>query len=217
MEETNSDFWMPDIIILIKCDGTRVENIQASFDENEITIFDVSLRIEQQDTIERQLPNGMIETYKILDVVYQGEFLIPSHQRRARQVIKVRKTNAFQDESQPTTVHNYHNVQSVQHGSNNFAYNTQNFGSDAQELADLIAQMRTSIHDLDRPEEEKEEAQLMVDMLEEQAKVQPLNTSRIKVLAKSTASYLADKGVDLSVSLGGTVLGSMLLKSLHLT
>jgi hypothetical protein len=216
MEETYPNFWMPDTIILVKCDGTRVEEIQASVGENDITILDMRLQIEPQDTIERQLPNGLPEIYKVLNVIYDSGFPFPPHQRRARQVIKVRKANAFQDELQPTTVnHNYGGVQSVQHGSHNVAYNNQ--GSDAQELADLIAQMRTSVHDLDLPEEEKEEAQQMIAVLEEQTKAQPSNVSRIKALAKSTFLYLADKGIDLSVSLGGTVLGSILLKSLRLT
>jgi hypothetical protein len=215
MEEiySNSNFCMLHTITLVKCDGIRVENIQAFVDENEITIFDMHLQIEPQDTIERWLPNGLPEIYKVLNVVYDSGFPFPPNQRRARQVIKVSKANVSRDELQPTTVD--HNYGSVQHGSHNVAYNNQ--GSAAQELADLIAQMRTSVHALDLPEEEKEEAQQMIAVLEEQTKAQPSNVSRIKALAKSTFLYLADKGIDLSVSLGGTVLGSILLKSLHLT
>jgi hypothetical protein len=47
MEETYYNFWMPDTIVLVKCDGTRVENVQAFVDENDITIFDVRSQIEQ--------------------------------------------------------------------------------------------------------------------------------------------------------------------------
>jgi hypothetical protein len=54
-----------------------------------------------------------------------------------------------------------------------------------------------------------------VNHLEEQTKAQPANASLVKVVAKSAALYLADKGVDLSVALGGTVLGEIILKSIQ--
>jgi hypothetical protein len=56
---------------------------------------------------------------------------------------------------------------------------------------------------------------IAIDVLEEQAKAQPSNVARIKVLAKSAALYLANKGVDLSVAIGGTVLGEIILKSIY--
>jgi hypothetical protein len=203
--------FMTDTIVLIKTNGTRIEDIRARITNDEIKTYDVSLQVEQGDIVERHLPNSLKEIYVVLDVSYRGGLPpeIP-----ASQVMKVRKPNAVQNEPQSATVHNYHGVQSVQHGSNNTTYNTQNFGLDTQKLADLIAQMRTSVHGLNLPEEEKEEAQQMLDILEEQAKAQPSNIVRIKVLAKSAALYLANKGVDLSVALGGTVLGEIILKSI---
>jgi hypothetical protein len=203
--------FMKDTIVLIKPDGTRTEDIKAKVSEERIKTYNVTLQIEQGDIVERKLPNGLTEIYEVLDVTQAHG--IP--QSGPSQEMKVRKLNAFQDKPQPVTVHNYHGVQSVQHGSNNTAYNTQNFGLETQQLADLITQMRTSVHDLDLPEEDKEEAQQMLDVLEEQAKAQPSNVARIKVLAKSAALYLANKGVDVSVAIGGTVLGEIILKSIY--
>ena len=203
--------FMTDVISLVKNDGTRVDNIKARVSGNQIRTFDVSLPLEEKDIIERQLPNGRTESFLVLDAGYGGGHPpeIPASFN-----IKVRKTTAIQDESKPPTIHhNYHGVQSVQHGNHNVAHNNQDFGLDAKEFVELIVKMRDAVSTI--PEQEQEDALLMVSVLEDQAKSQSVNPSRIKALATSTALYLANKGVDLSMALGGTVLGDAIIKAIQ--
>jgi hypothetical protein len=135
--------FMTNTIVLIKTGGTRIEAIKARVKNNEIKTYDVSLRVEQQDIVERQLPNGLKETYTVLDVVHNSGLPpgIP-----ASQVMNVRKPNAVRAKLRPTIVHHYHGVQSVQQGNESVAYNTQNFGLDPQEIAELIVKMRISVN-----------------------------------------------------------------------
>jgi hypothetical protein len=86
-----------DTVTLVKQDGQRFENIRANVQPKRIFIFDVSLPIEEGDRIIRTLPNGLPESYLVLDRGYheapqrRGMPGIPPHYQ-----VEVRK------ESRPT-------------------------------------------------------------------------------------------------------------------
>jgi hypothetical protein len=63
-----------DIITLVKPDGTVIENIQANVQSKIIFIGDAKLPLEENDKIYRKLPNGLVETYIVLDRGYFSGF-----------------------------------------------------------------------------------------------------------------------------------------------
>jgi hypothetical protein len=63
-----------DIITLVKPDGTVIENIQANVQPKIIFIGDAKLPLEENDKIYRKLPNGLVETYIVLDRGYYTGF-----------------------------------------------------------------------------------------------------------------------------------------------
>lgn len=63
-----------DKITLVKPDGTVIEDIQANVQPNIIFIGDAKLPLEENDKIYRKLPNGLVETYIVLDRGFYSGF-----------------------------------------------------------------------------------------------------------------------------------------------
>lgn len=61
-----------DIIKLIKQDGRIIDNIQAQVSEDYVYVYDSSIPFDENDVIERKLPSGKIECYKILNPIYDN-------------------------------------------------------------------------------------------------------------------------------------------------
>ncbi|GEM_PF-6162592 len=61
---------MSDRINLIKQDGNRVDDIEASVQENKILINDISIQVDAGDQVERPLDNGKVELYEVLEAHY---------------------------------------------------------------------------------------------------------------------------------------------------
>lgn len=69
-----------DRVALAKDNGERHEDIPAFVDGKMIFMEDVTLPIEKGDRFERKLPNGLVESYVVLDPGFQkGMGGIPSH------------------------------------------------------------------------------------------------------------------------------------------
>lgn len=67
-------------VSLIKKDGRVVDKIKAAVTPGLITMADASLPIEEGDTIERVLPNGITERYNVVDTGFHAQFhSIPAH------------------------------------------------------------------------------------------------------------------------------------------
>lgn len=58
---------MNDRVTLIKRDGRRFEDIRALVSPRAIHMDDASLPVEEGDTFERPLPNGLVEVYVVTD------------------------------------------------------------------------------------------------------------------------------------------------------
>ncbi len=79
-----------DIVSLIKSDGQRFDNVKALVDSKIIFISDSTLLIEEGDKITRELPNGLTETYIVLDRgYYSAHFGMAAHYQ-----VKVEKETA---------------------------------------------------------------------------------------------------------------------------
>ena len=69
-----------DRVALAKKNGERHEDIPALVDSKMIFMEDVTLPIEEGDRFERKLPNGLVESYVVLDPGFKkGAGGIPSH------------------------------------------------------------------------------------------------------------------------------------------
>lgn len=58
---------MPDIIAVLKPDGTRYDNLKAAVSRDSIIFDDVRVPLEEGDHVERKLPGGRSELYEVLE------------------------------------------------------------------------------------------------------------------------------------------------------
>jgi hypothetical protein len=66
--------FMKDTIALVKPSGERIEGIRAAVTPDKIFIDDGELPLEEGDTLERLLPNNLVERYRVLDRGYFAKF-----------------------------------------------------------------------------------------------------------------------------------------------
>lgn len=91
---------MKDTVSLLKSDGRHFKNIKASVQKDKIFIYDASIPVEEGDTYERSLPNGIVERYTVHDAgYYEGIAGIKAHYQS-----DVRKETKIEPKSQPTQV-----------------------------------------------------------------------------------------------------------------
>lgn len=94
----------PHKVSLVKIDGTRIENIAALVQSEIIFIMDNQLPIEEGDTIERNLPNNLLEKYTVMD---RGFMSNPFHNGDDHYQVKVQKitSQSLQKQSTTTIIH----------------------------------------------------------------------------------------------------------------
>jgi hypothetical protein len=98
------DDMMNDRVNLVRADGSRVETIPAVVTSKSIVIDDGKLVVNEGDRIERPLPNGVVESYLVLDTGYQNAFHgIPAHYQ-----LRVRKESSLVPDVRSSTVYNLH-------------------------------------------------------------------------------------------------------------
>jgi hypothetical protein len=82
---------MRDTVALIKQDGRRFEDIRASVQRDKIFSDNPKIPIEEGDTFERKLPNGVVERYTVLDAGYNAGVgsIGPNYQSIVRKETKI--------------------------------------------------------------------------------------------------------------------------------
>jgi len=128
--------FMTDTVMLIKKDGSKIENIKASVQSNKIFINDGTLPIEEGDIITRKLPNDLMEEYLVEDRGYFAAF----HGIGAHYQIKVSKNN--KPKKSTSTTYNLHgNNSKVNINSNDSSINIANINKETvfQELSTTIS------------------------------------------------------------------------------
>lgn len=93
---------MKDRVTLVKQNGERFDGIRALISGAVIHTDDEKLPVEEGDKIERALPNGLTETYLVLDRGFMAGFRgIPNHYQ-----MKVRKESALPRRPSGPTIYN---------------------------------------------------------------------------------------------------------------
>lgn len=64
--------YLTDVVTLQKADGQLIENVKAMVQPNLIVVADVSLSIEPNDSIIRELPSGVKEKFIVKEPGYQA-------------------------------------------------------------------------------------------------------------------------------------------------
>lgn len=85
------DRMLNDVVRLVKANGHSYENIKARVESKMIFISESTLPIEEGDKIFRELPNGLTETYIVLDRGYYPKF----HTMEAHYQVRVQKETAI--------------------------------------------------------------------------------------------------------------------------
>jgi hypothetical protein len=149
--------FMRDTITLKKQDGRIFENIKAQVDAKKIFINNVDMPVEEGDYFCRTLPNGVEETYEVVQAHYNNKF----HEIPAHYQIEVRKTTRQEYESFKT-INNYNvygngkiNINSTDNSTNTYGNELELFQAikeviktelnDDQELINKVSQMETNV------------------------------------------------------------------------
>lgn len=201
-----------DTVSLIKADGTTTKiGIKATVSPGKIIIFDGMLQIQPLDHILRDLPNGLVEDYIVIDPGFHKgmEGAIPDHYQ-----IKVRRTDL--PLALPQTVINNITNNTVS-GSNariniNSTDNSTNSDNRVQisglRVANFLDQVKPLLSTL--PEPMRSEIALPIQVLENEVRSGKPDQSKMisalqsaKVIAEGTAGNLLATGI-------GSMIGGIL-------
>ncbi len=133
---------MNDMVALQKQNGEKFENIQANVQSNMIFIDDAQLPIEEGDKLLRTLPNGLTESYIVVDRGFNEAFIdFPAHYQ-----VKVRKSSTINTQ-QKNIVRNYNvtanaPIYGMQIGGNG---NQQSVNVNGQNINDIVDNLRKLI------------------------------------------------------------------------
>lgn len=144
-------------VTLVKANGERHEDIEASVQSDMIFIDDASLPIEEDDTIIRNLPNGLVEKYEVLDSGFHEKFSsIPAHYQ-----VKVKKLTGSKPSSNDKTVYNLGDNSRVNINSNDSSINIINM-----ESKHLFAEIKSKVEENIESEKERQELIKRLNALE---------------------------------------------------
>ena len=133
-----------DTITILKKDGTLIGPLKTAFCEGVFTVFDKTLDVSEGDTVERNLPNGKVERYNVVEADFtKGMGGIPDHYK-----LTVNKEGLNKPDHKPAVTNHFTftNSQGIQVGNDN-TINMQNF------FSEIIEQIEKSSGS---PEEKKE-------------------------------------------------------------
>ena len=134
---------MRDEVSIHKQDGSTNGPYRCSVQTDSITIMDNAVDVEEGDSVERQIPNGKVETYTVLDAEFvKGLETIPDSWQ-----LHVRKNSSLKPTGGRTTNIHIENATSIQIGD----YNVQHVSSVLQSLMHTIDSSNV-------PTEQKKEA-----------------------------------------------------------
>jgi hypothetical protein len=106
---------LTDKVSILKLDGTELGPYDCALDGSNCKIFDESLDADEGDVVLRKLPNGKVETHKILDVEYTADF----HGIPASYKLTLEKSSSLLPRRKGDTVVNITQSHGIQVGDHN--------------------------------------------------------------------------------------------------
>ncbi|EMJ86788.1 hypothetical protein [Leptospira meyeri] len=145
-----------DIISLVKPNGHNIENIKANVQPKTIFIFDEKIPLEEGDKIYRKLPNGLIESYVVLDRGYYSQFRgIQGHYQA-----KVRKENSISQEKY-NSITNIYNATGINSRIN---INSQDSSNNVYNSDEIFTSILQVIENIKEAEIQSKAKQLLEEM-----------------------------------------------------
>lgn len=191
---------MRDKVTVLKQNGEKYEDIQASVQSNKTFIHRSDILIETGDLIQRKMSNGGIETYEIIDPSFhEGNSHIPAgYQIKHKNLGLPEAEKAVQS---ITYNLNGHNSRVNNHSTDN----STNVVNENSAVAEHIELLRAEINRLVQSTHVKQDALEIVDAIEGQFSSDKPSKAVVKTLISSLphAGSIASIGSFLVSALGG--------------
>lgn len=191
---------MKDKIQVLKSDGTKSSEMNASVQSKGIYLMRSDVLVEPSDLIQRVMSNGGIETFQVLDPGFHegagGE--IPAHYQ-----MKVKKLGLPEAEKAIQSI-TYNISGPNARVNNNSTDNSSNVVNINNELSESIEALKAEVNRLELSVQEKSEAIEVIGAIEDQCKNEKPSKVVVNALISSlpTAASIASIG-SLIVSLLG--------------
>lgn len=164
-------------IIIRKTNGKVIEGIKATVSKSKITFDHQNILLEVDDLIEVVLSNGATDTYAVLDPNFHEAFsAIPAHYQA-----DVRKLGVREAQSRIQTFTINMTGPNARLNSNSID-NSVNVAGDKNEIADLVAGLRSEVEQLDLENSNLTDALDLIRGIETQALQDTPNKPVLKAL-----------------------------------
>lgn len=171
------DEFHTDNISIIKSNGQRYDGLKASVQRDKIYFEDSSILVEPRDLIQRNMSNGGVETFEVIDPGFVESIM----DFEAHYQMRVRKMGMPEAEKAVRNI--TYNISGANARVNNHSVdNSINNATINPEVPDLIASLRSELSKLGLSSQERAEFDEVVDEIESQLSTQAPKKTVIKSL-----------------------------------
>ena len=171
------DEFHTDNISIIKSNGQRYDGLKASVQRDMIYFEDSSILVEPRDLIQRNMSNGGVETFEVIDPGFVESIM----DFEAHYQMRVRKMGMPEAEKAVRNI--TYNISGANARVNNHSVdNSINNATINPEVPDLIASLRSELSKLGLSSQERAEFDEVVDEIESQLSTQAPKKTVIKSL-----------------------------------
>ena len=171
------DEFHTDNISIIKSNGQRYDGLKASVQRDKIYFEDSSILVEPRDLIQRNMSNGGVETFEVIDPGFVESIM----DFEAHYQMRVRKMGIPEAEKAVRNI--TYNISGANARVNNHSVdNSINNATISPEVPNLIASLRLELSKLGLSSQERVEFDEVVDEIESQLSTQAPKKTVIKSL-----------------------------------
>lgn len=171
------DEFHTDNISIIKSNGQRYDGLKASVQRDKIYFEDSSILVEPRDLIQRNMSNGGVETFEVIDPGFVESIM----DFEAHYQMRVRKMGIPEAEKAVRNI--TYNISGANARVNNHSVdNSINNATISPEVPNLIASLRSELSQLGLSSQERVEFDEVVDEIESQLSTQAPKKTVIKSL-----------------------------------
>ncbi|ENK2255963.1 hypothetical protein AB3A94_000925 [Vibrio alginolyticus] len=171
---------MRDKVTVLKKNGEKYEDIQASVQSKKTFIQRSDILIETGDLIQRKMSNGGIETYEVIEPgFHEGSSIIPAG-------YQIKHKNLGLPEAEKAAQSITYNLNGPNSRVNNHSTdNSTNVVNDNSAVAEHIELLRSEINRLVQSSQEKQDALDIVDAIEGQFTLEKPSKAVVNTLISS--------------------------------